>query len=163
MLPGYALFAGQSFDEFRLLHRGITRYSFVFRQGLQFSHGFGSQIFSSFGLRFGGSRLGSCFFGLGGLFFSRRLFFGSGLFGSLGNDSLDHQLRQELTVAILYPIAFSSFFLEDNHFVSFQVLYNFSLYGCTIYSRGANGYVITITNEEYLVKRDLFTLLFFEA
>src|SRR5690554_6721284 len=52
--------------------------------------------------------------------------------------SCNSQLCKLLTVTILFLVTFSSFLLEDNYFISFQVTFYFRSNCYTFYSWGAN-------------------------
>src|SRR5690606_39604236 len=88
-------------------------------------------LFRCLGL-FGLNFLGLSLFGLGGFFL---LFGRCGLFGPIGRNARYEQFGQILSVAVFLFEALTPLFLENDHFVPFQVLYHLGLHGRTFYDR----------------------------
>src|SRR5690606_7943430 len=59
--------------------------------------------------------------------------------------------------------ALTPLFLENDHFVPFQVLYHLGLHGRTFYDRGANGDVTSVFQKKDLVKGDLFAFFLLQT
>ena len=64
-----------------------------------------------------------------------------------------------MTVSVAFAIAFSSFFLEDDDALAFQVGEYFAYDFCTFYGGGAHFYGAVVIDQQYFVEFDSGALL----
>ena len=72
----------------------------------------------------------------------------------LTGDSLNFNFAEGLAVAVFLPVAFAAFFVENDHFIAFQVAEHAGFYTGAAYVGGADGYLAIAINQMYGVEGD---------
>ena len=82
----------------------------------------------------------------------------------LSNYVFDHYLGEALAMAVFAAIAFATFLLENDHFVTFhEGTFNLANYFCPFYGGSANLHCAVGINQKNAVKLNGFTLFLLVA